>query len=338
MKKLGWLNKAVFVLNTVFALLLLLAYALPYVFPKQFPLLSVLSLSLPFFLLINIAFMLFWALQLKRQLLLSFIILLLGYKHVHSLYKFGGNSEPEEVGFSAMSFNVRLFNVYEWIKDDSVPQKIVRLVSDENPDVLCLQDFHRNHEDSFPMYKYSYFYYNKAKGNSGIAIFSKYKIINKGSLNFPSKGNNGIYVDILKDYDTVRVYNLHLESHRIVPEKEELTKENSERLFKRMANTFTLQQTQAEIFDKHRKLSKHKTIVCGDFNNTAYSRIFKQIKGDMNDTFEEKGKGFGATFNFRYFPMRIDFILADKELQVLSHKNFREKLSDHYPLKAVFKL
>ena len=31
--------------------------------------------------------------------------------------------------------------------------------------------------------------------------------------------------------------------------------------------------------------SSLKTIVCGDFNNTAYSWAYRKIKGDLNDTF-----------------------------------------------------
>jgi endonuclease/exonuclease/phosphatase family metal-dependent hydrolase len=63
--------------------------------------------------------------------------------------------------------------------------------------------------------------------------------------------------------------------------------------------------------------------------------VYRSIKGDLNDTFEEAGSGFGNTYSFRHFPARIDYIFTDKKLAVKSHQNFIEfKNSDHYPLVA----
>lgn len=336
MKKLSWFNKFIFLLNSFFATLLLLSYALPYVFPRSFPTLSVFSLSVPILITLNIVFLCYWVLRFKKQFLLSFIILLAGYGHLKAFYRFSGNDQVKrEAGvLSVMSFNVRHFNVYKWIPDDDVDQKIIDFVRGESPDVVCFQDFHKDKEGAFKDYPYHHYVYKQKNNSNGNAVFSKYPIINKGVLDFPSKGNNGMYVDIVKAQDTVRVYNIHLESHRINPDKEALTKQNSERLFKRIGNTFALQQTQAEMVAVHKKGCRYKKIICGDFNNTASSNIFKLIRGDMKDTFEEQGSGLGRTFVFKFFPLRIDFILVDKGLEVLSHKNYDQKLSDHYPVKS----
>ena len=40
-----------------------------------------------------------------------------------------------------MSFNVRLFNHYNWIKSDSIAENI-RISKVNSPDVLSLQEFH----------------------------------------------------------------------------------------------------------------------------------------------------------------------------------------------------
>lgn len=340
MKSLGWFDKGVFFANSIFATLLLLSYALPYVFPKSFPSISVFSLSVPILITVNIAFLGYWILRLKRQFLLSLIILLLGYNHLKAFYRFSGNSEDVEGNdvVKVMSFNVRLFNLYKWIDNDSIDTKIVEFIKDEAPDVLCLQDFYKDKESAFGEYKYRFYNYKQKSNKNGNAIFSRYPIIKKGSLEFPSKGNNGIYVDIVKNKDTVRVYNLHLESHHINPDGEELSKQNSERWFKRIGNTFALQQTQAEIVEKHKAGCRYRKVICGDFNNTASSNIYKLIRGDMKDTFEEQGKGLGRTFKFKRFPLRIDFILVDEDIEVLSHKNFNQKLSDHYPVKASLRI
>ena len=78
----------------------------------------------------------------------------------------------------------------------------------------------------------------------------------------------------------------------------------------------------------------HK-IICGDMNNTAFSYVYKNISGDMNDAFVEAGKGFGQTYNYKYYPARIDYILVDDVFEVKEFKTFNEfKNSDHFPIMA----
>jgi endonuclease/exonuclease/phosphatase family metal-dependent hydrolase len=68
-------------------------------------------------------------------------------------------------------------------------------------------------------------------------------------------------------------------------------------------------------------------------NNSAFSYVYRSIKGKLNDSFEEAGSGFGQTYRFKYYPARIDYIFADPKLQVKSFHNFVEfENSDHYPI------
>ena len=83
---------------------------------------------------------------------------------------------------------------------------------------------------------------------------------------------------------------------------------------------------------EHQKASPYKTIFLGDFNNTAFSWAYRQLSNGKKDAFEEAGNGFGRTFSFKYFPVRIDFILVDKSFEVNSFKTIDKKLSDHYPI------
>ena len=69
-------------------------------------------------------------------------------------------------------------------------------------------------------------------------------------------------------------------------------------------------------------------------NNTAYSWAYKNLKGDFQDSFLESGKGFGKSYNFKGFPLRIDYIFIDKDITILNHKNYGEHYSDHYPVMA----
>ena len=339
MKNLHFFDRIIFLFNAVFALLLLLSYALPYVFPKQFPLISVLSLTLPVFIIINLAFLIYWLIKLKRQWLLSFFILLAGYHYMTSFYKFFGNNIIEKTvdNVSVMTYNVRLFNAYRWIDRDAVAEDIVQLIGEASPDILCIQEFHLEQENAFKNYPYQYIENKNPSQKNGQAIFSKLPLVNRGSLEFPQTSNNAIYVDVVKGKDTVRVYNLHLESLRIQPEVADVTPENSERMYKRMGKAFAVQQNQVAIVKAHKEKCSYRKIICGDFNNTQYSNIYRQLKKNMKDSFKAAGKGFGRTFNFGYFPIRIDFILADETMEVLAHKNYTEKYSDHFPVLALLR-
>ena len=333
MKKLRGFDKLIFFINSLAATFLLLSYILPYVPPKQFAFLSVLSLAVPILIIVNILFVIYWLLKVKKQLILSLFVLLIGYSYVFSLYKFSSSKQVEsEDNISVMSYNVRLFNLFDWIKDVEVDQQFKKLITEKQPDIVSLQEYHPNDNLGLD----NYYKFEDLKGNkvkSGQAIFSKFPIVNSGSVEFPKTSNNAIYIDIVKQKDTIRIYNLHLQSSGINTEVEELKKESSENLFKRVSSTFKMQQFQAELFLMHKRSCPYKMIICGDFNNTAYSYVYNQIKGDLVDAFEEAGNGFGRTFDFKLFPVRIDFILVDESLKVNGFDNYDDlKLSDHFPV------
>ena len=339
MKKLKGAHKIVFFFNSLIAAMLLLSYFLPFVAPKTFAFLSVLSLAVPLLIILNILFVIYWLLKAKRQLLLSAFVLLLGYNHVSSLYKFTSSKNIEnENNLSIMNYNVRLFNLYNWIPEEQVEERIVNLIKEAQPDIVSFQEYHPHDNVDLSFYKYKYEELSGTRVKYGQAIFSQFPIISSGSIEFPNTANNAIYADVVKDKDTIRIYNVHLQSLHIDSNVEDLKTEDSEMLIKKAIETFKMQQEQTELFVEHKNLSPYKMIVSGDFNNTAYSYIYKEIKGDLNDSFEEAGNGFGRTFDFRYFPVRIDFILVDKSFEVNSFKVFEEKLSDHYPVIAKISL
>ena len=85
----------------------------------------------------------------------------------------------------------------------------------------------------------------------------------------------------------------------------------------------------------HKQKCKFKTIICGDMNNSAFSYVYRKIKGDMQDAFEEAGNGFGITYDFKYYPARIDYIFVDKNIKVKNFQNYPEIVdSDHFPIMA----
>ncbi len=332
MKKLSLINKLLFFINSVLATILLLSYLLPFVSPNSMPAFGVLSLLVPVLIVLNFFFFIYWILKLKKQFFLSGLILGVGWLFSSPFYKIGDKKILLNNDVKVMSYNVRMFNYYKWSKDSTITKKTFDFIADKNPDILCIQEFYASSKISFS-YPYKYIKTKSKTNKFGLAIYSKYKIINSGSLDFKNSANNAIFVDILKKKDTVRIYNIHLESLKINPNKENFGEKSSEKLFNRLKKAFQKQATQTEQFLAHEQQFTGKKIICGDFNNTAYSWVYKQISKHKKDAFIEAGHGVGKSFNYP-FPVRIDFILTDKSIDVHQYKTFNLKYSDHFPILA----
>ena len=346
MKKLSLFNKVIFFLNSFFVLVTLVSVVVPFVPVTAIPALSTLSLIVPLLVFVNLIFIVYWLVLRKRHFLLSTVILLGWYLVLGSLYQF--SSDEEEGGgrnngnISIMSFNARSFNELEQLDIENVDSLILDFVAEQNPDILCFQECHyaMKRNQALAQYKYKFvdFVYGKHKGKVIQAVYSKFPIIQVDSVDFPESANKAIYTDVLFESDTIRIYNIHLQSFRIIPEINTIKTEESSKLFAKSRRVMLKQYEQANLIQENMEQTHHKKILVGDFNNTQYSNVYRKIKGDMQDSYFEKGKGFGRTYNLLGFPIRIDYILADPEFEVLSHQNFNEKLSDHYPVMATLRL
>ena len=260
MKKLSWFNKIIFGFNIVVTVLTFVAYVLPFLAPKMFPLFSVLTLILPLFLILNALFFIYWLLQLKRQVILSGLVLLLGITFINKFYKFSSRDiEASEKDFTVMSYNVRLFNLFDWIDSNDVGNTILSFINEQNPDILCIQEYSENAKVDLRVYKYKAIFMEGKQIKTGQAIFSKFPIFNQGDFKIPTAGNNVIYADIKKGKDTIRVYNIHLQSIKISPDVNEISEHvdainqsKSQQLFSRIRDAFKKQEQQAEILVKHK--------------------------------------------------------------------------------------
>lgn len=268
-------------------------------------------------------------------MLLSALVLLTGFTFINRCYRFSGKTLPVAPDdFTIMSYNVRVFNLYEWIPRKDIALSIASFVKEKDPDILCMQEYTSKGDTLFKQYKYKYTF--KEDGKTGHGVYSKFPIVGHGDLNFANTGNSAIYTDIVKGKDTVRVYSMHMQSVKISPDiHESIDEQKSKVIFMRLSEAFKKQQEQATILAAHKAECPYTTIVCGDLNNSAFSYVYRKIKGDMQDAFEEAGRGFGKSYNYRYYPARIDYILEDKNLQVKEFKTFNNFVnSDHYPIMA----
>ncbi len=75
-------------------------------------------------------------------------------------------------------------------------------------------------------------------------------------------------------------------------------------------------------------------VVAGDFNSTMHNWSYSRIQGfGLDDAWRVQGQGRSATYHVSAPIARIDFVLVDPRLRVLSAELIDETaLSDHFPL------
>lgn len=338
--KLNFLQKVIFTFNLFFAACLVVAYVLPFVPPKFSAFLSILNLGLPVFMIINLGFAIYWILRLKLHFMLSAVLVLSGFSYVSKIVVLNDDvAEVPEDALKVMSYNVRLFNHYKWIDEPNVASKISDFIAKEAPDIVAFQDYLKADGLELSSYPYSFEKFKTKTSKMGVAIFSKHKILNKGTIDFPNTHNNAIYADVLVKSDTLRVYAIHLESLKIIPDVKELQKENHQKLISRVGKSFVKQQEQVKMITENFETTRLPKIVCIDMNNTPFSYVSsKLLQHDLKDAFIESGYGLGKTFDFDFLPLRIDAIFNEDDFENISFKNYDIKFSDHYPIMASIKL
>jgi endonuclease/exonuclease/phosphatase family metal-dependent hydrolase len=355
-------------LNLIAVVVLLFSYAAGLVSPSGYWVFALFGLAYPIILLVNLAFVFLWLILWKRYVFLSVVTILLGWSDLHSIVPvhLGSRDALPGIHFRMISFNIH--SLYGNQKIQSIPEtrsQVTAFLSSQQADVVCLQEFFAVGEnfsktvDRFSQsidLKYNYFknyknFDNKTKINA-IATFSRYPVTDTGSFHFPGKSVFAIYTDLAMDEDTIRVYNLHLESIRLSnddytfysqitePDKEKTPiREGSKKMIWKLRKAWQERARQVQTLKNHMSLCRRPMIICGDFNDTPSSYTYHQLLEDKSDAFREAGTGiFGSTYAGRFPSFRIDYLLFSGDFSVQSYQKTEVDLSDHYPVMAEFTL
>ncbi len=355
-----------FLANILTVSLLVMSVIGAHVSPVHSSLLSFIGFAFPFFFIVNILFGIFWIVNRRKRSVFCIIALIISWGQWQNIFQFEGQSIDDihklHHPVSIMSYNVRMFDRFNWTGEKETPQKIYEFLKQENPDVLCIQEFFINNEipyysennilSQFKQYRYKHIEYNvvtKSGRKFGLATFSKYPIIRKKPLYFENSSNFSMQTDIDINGVKVRVFNNHLESIRLKTENyhfidsisyfnEAQRRKGIYDIFSKMNSAFASRSFQAESIGRHIRNSELPAVVCGDFNDTPVSYVYNTVKGELKDAFVESGVGMGGTYHGNLPSFRIDYIFHDKAFKSYNFKRIKVDYSDHYPIQTILEL
>jgi hypothetical protein len=193
-------------------ILSLLVFGSVFVSPEVFPYAGLLPFLVPVAIIVNIFLFFMLALAWRRLAFFPLICLALGYKFFLISFQFHPKNE-DAVGLKVLSFNAHLFN-YKNPPTGAEDPTVFSWVNEHPADVKVIQEFYQDYtienKDALKFLskdgEFDYTYHplqgEPKKRSFGMAIFSKYPIVNNGVV-FDEKNSNGaIFADIKVGKDT----------------------------------------------------------------------------------------------------------------------------------------
>jgi len=363
--KFNFLHKLIMLIAIVMVVSLALGILAGKSDPRGNIILAFFGLAYPFFLLANVIFVFWWLVRGKwAAAVATVIVICAGWHTLTATFSFVGEQGANEKSASdlvrMMTYNVHNFKPYGDTLSTAVKEKMLNVVSTQNPDIICFQEFYTKKRGPYDtvdslkkLLNTKYYYFSptmKSQSEAiGLAIFSKYPIKDKGDIVFDENGGNqSIFVDLEVNGQTLRVYNVHLQSISFekedysylekVTHKMDVEKSSSKRIARMLKNAFLKRSAQVDLMKNHMRTCTTSYLIAGDFNDTPASYAVTKMTDSLNNAFAKKGFGLGRTYNGKFPNFQIDYIATTKDIEVTNYHIVEAKLSDHFPVRSDLRL
>jgi endonuclease/exonuclease/phosphatase family metal-dependent hydrolase len=333
-------------------ILTLICYSAILVPPKNFWPAGIIVYGIPPLLLINLLLIIYLAILKRVSLIGPLIALLIGMLflkitvHFNIAKEVTLNKKFDILSFNAESFKMDSHNI-------GLSSEMIDWILNDSSSIKCIQEYHSHNQspklnlsNKIINNGYDLYLFDSDPNDDvddGLAIFSRYPIINKGSILLnENSGNNCIYTDLKIEEDTIRIYNVHLYSMGIPlnaykdPDNYESKLQSLIRKLKRGAIN---RSNEIDQLIRHTAECPYPFLICGDFNDIPYSHNYLTLRNHFTNAFEEAGHGFGFSFNHKLFFLRIDHQFIGEGIRPLFYQVDRSmKESDHFPTRGIYQL
>ena len=127
-------------INAIAAFLLFLSAYSPSIDPHAHPVISSMGLFFPVFLLVNVFFLIFWAIVYRRFILFPLLVFILCWGSIRTYFPINGWGEdaPEEA-IKIVSYNTRAFGDMKPHTKEK-PNEGLTYLQNSDADIICLQE------------------------------------------------------------------------------------------------------------------------------------------------------------------------------------------------------
>ena len=355
------IKKLLWFLYQCFAFYTLLIYTLILWVPSGGWVAGFMMMSFPVVVAIHLISVPIWFAVERKKAILPLVMFLAAGLFLSRTYRFKGSGDRdtgagEKQRFSVMSYNVHVFQKFTDGRTQETRKEIRDMkawIGNSGADVLCMPEYYDEDESIFDSgtylrkkgYRHAAYFHQRKFGKSywGLAILSKFPIVASRDTVFAAQ-NGMVQADIKIGRDTIRVIGLHLYSmtlglSKLVEQKEMDGIETESRItLRKMKNGFQRRAEEFAVLQDWIRTSPHPVLVCGDFNEVPYSYIYGKLRKSLKNSFEEKGQGFGFSYNHLPYFIRIDHqFYDDSRLSVHDFTTYSKvKYSDHYPIMGTY--
>lgn len=216
------LDVVMVMISAITAVAILTIFVSRFFEPEKLWYFSLSGLVAPIIYVIAIASALYWIIRWRwRMFIFTAAFVALGWPYVSLYYKVKigkeyGTPRYERGNIKVLSYNIRYLYDQEWTKPTT--DSIVTLIRKENPDIICLQEFPtRGEENEKLLRELSKYNHSKIQTlyEDDVVCFSKWRIIRSDSISGFCGTSKGLWADLKINNDTVRLYNIHLQTTAI---------------------------------------------------------------------------------------------------------------------------
>lgn len=298
---------------------------------------------LPHLIIANFILAVFWIVRRRwHWLCIPVVTILCCIPYMGTILQVRIFTHPDEnkAGFKIATYNVAMFGrEISGFKAEDILSEMKK----QKTDILCMQEFMEFSGDKDNFKKYKEFFTYAAKGKDDMVVFSRFPINGSEMIDFGTHTNNSaMWVDIDINGINVRLFNVHLETtgfnrtlHKFAKLEQQGAQLESNAFLRAIYDNYTvgmiIRARQANIVAQKIKESPYPVIVCGDFNDVAYSYVYNTMLGNLVDGFKECGDGFMYTYRSGR-EVRIDYIFHDETLTGENYYKQELSYSDHYPV------
>lgn len=345
----------------VFVLTLISAYG-GKVNPEYLTIPAILCLALPYFAILTIILIIFWALM--RRIIFTALGVLTIVACMAPLSQAmpissGKTAEEGQTTFKIISWNV--LHTDDIRKPSSGTNRAVEFMVNSGADIICLAELDnfspRELKKASPMLIDSLirtYPFRAGLSSNDIKILSKYPVDRAGmtvisdnnrqrfdffTVHFPGGKKLNVGMVHLYSYDLSEEERKVMKEMKSVDGAKESMKELKGSILSKLRNAFRRRAENAqqlrEAIDSFRPSAP--LIICGDFNDVPASWAYNIVRGtDMHDAYAETNFGPAITYNLHGFYFHIDQMLYRGNLEALKVKVDKINTSDHYPLVGEF--